>query len=58
MMTHIDCIFNWIILYEQVEEAELDEMWSFVQNKSNQRWLWLAIISQHKSGFGIYFWGT
>ena len=25
------------------EEAELDEMWSFVGNKSNQRWLWLAI---------------
>ena len=24
-------------------EAELDEMWSFVQNKKNQRWLWLAI---------------
>lgn len=32
-----------VILYEQVEEAELDELWSFVQNKSNQRWLWLAI---------------
>ena len=24
-------------------EAEVDEMWSFVQNKSNQRWLWHAI---------------
>jgi insertion element IS1 protein InsB len=24
-------------------EAEIDEMWSFVQNKGNQRWLWLAI---------------
>jgi insertion element IS1 protein InsB len=29
------------------EESELDEMWSFVQNKSNQRWLWLAI--DHKT---------
>ena len=26
-----------------MEDAELDEMWSFVQNKGNQRWLWLAI---------------
>ena len=26
-----------------VEEAELDEMWSFVGNKRNQRWLWLAV---------------
>lgn len=25
------------------EEAELDEQWSFVGNKSNQRWLWYAI---------------
>ncbi len=25
------------------EEAELDEQWSFVGNKSNQRWLWHAI---------------
>jgi len=32
-----------VILYEQVESAEPDEMWSFVYYKSNQRWLWLAI---------------
>ena len=25
------------------DEAKLDEQWSFVQNKSNQRWLWVAI---------------
>jgi insertion element IS1 protein InsB len=31
------------VLWEQIEAAELDEMWSFVQNKGNQRWLWLAI---------------
>lgn len=26
-----------------IEEAELDEMWSYVGNKKNQRWLWHAI---------------
>ena len=26
-----------------VEEAELDEMWSFVNSKRNPRWLWHAI---------------
>lgn len=31
-----------------INEAEMDEMWSFVGNKSNQRWLWHAI--DHKSG--------
>jgi IS1 family transposase len=25
------------------EEVELDEQWSFVRKKGNQRWLWLAI---------------
>jgi len=25
------------------EEAEIDEQWSFVQTKSNQRWLWYAV---------------
>ena len=29
-------------------EGELDEMWSFVQNKENQRWLWHAI--DHTTG--------
>lgn len=32
-----------VIFYEPVESCELDEMWSFVQNKENQRWLWLAV---------------
>lgn len=26
-----------------IEEAEMDEMWSFVGKKKNQRWLWHAI---------------
>ena len=29
-------------------EAELDEMWSFVQSKLQQRWLWHAI--DHATG--------
>jgi insertion element IS1 protein InsB len=29
-------------------EGELDEMWSFVQKKENQRWLWHAI--DHSTG--------
>lgn len=27
----------------EVKESELDEMWSYVGNKKNQRWLWHAI---------------
>jgi len=34
-------------LYE-VEEAEMDEMWSFVGSKKQQRWLWHAI--DHATG--------
>jgi len=35
------------------EEAELDEQWSFVGKKSNQRWLWLAI--DHKTSKVLAF---
>lgn len=28
---------------EGIKESELDEMWSYVGNKANQRWLWHAI---------------
>jgi len=34
-------------------DSELDEMWSFVQNKSEQRWLWLAI--DHNTGDTIAY---
>jgi insertion element IS1 protein InsB len=27
----------------RVEAAEVDEMWSFVKSKAQQRWLWHAI---------------
>ncbi len=32
----------------RVDEAEMDEMWSFVQSKRQQRWLWHAI--DHQTG--------
>ena len=36
------------VVISRCEEAELDEMWSFVHDKGNQRWLWHAI--DHKTG--------
>ncbi len=33
---------------ESALESELDEMWSYVENKTNQRWLWYAI--DHNTG--------
>jgi len=32
----------------RVDEAEVDEMWSFVGQKKDQRWLWHAL--DHRSG--------
>ena len=29
--------------FKGIEDTELDEMWSFVAKKKNQRWLWHAI---------------
>ena len=36
-----------ILAWNEVWESEIDELWSFVQNKDNQRWLWFAI--DHKT---------
>ncbi|MCD6056075.1 MAG: transposase [Gammaproteobacteria bacterium] len=34
---------SFVVDIVRIEEVELDEMWSFVKKKSNQRWLWHAI---------------
>ena len=36
------------VIIRQVEDAEMDEMWSFVGSKRHQRWLWHAI--DHHTG--------
>ncbi len=36
------------MILQRVEEAELDEMWSFVGNKKQPRWLWQAL--DHRTG--------
>jgi len=41
---------------ERAGEAEMDEMWSFVGNKSNPRWLLHAIESLHRKGLGLRLW--
>ena len=37
-----------VTMVKPIEEAEADEMWSFVQSKKRQRWLWHAI--DHQTG--------
>ena len=39
---------NTSVVISKVDEAEADEMRSFVESKANQRWLWHAI--DHKTG--------
>ena len=36
------------VIVHKVEAAEVDEMWSFVGSKRQQRWLWHAI--DHHTG--------
>jgi hypothetical protein len=35
------------------DEAEMDEQWSFVGNKANQRWFWYAVGSCREHGIGL-----
>src|SRR2546425_10504121 len=45
------------VILRQVDEAEVDEMWSFVGSKSQQRWLWHA-LDQHTGQILAYVFGT
>jgi len=45
------------VLLRQGEESEMDEMWSFVGSKSQQRWLWHA-IDHHTGQLLAYVFGT
>jgi insertion element IS1 protein InsB len=36
------------VIGHKVDEAELDEMWSYVGKKANPRWLWQAL--DHRTG--------
>ena len=44
-----------ILSWDCVYEAELDEMWSFVRTKKNQRWLWLAIDHETRAVLAFVF---
>ena len=45
------------VILRQVDEAEVDERWSFVGSKSQQRWLWHA-IDHHTRQILAYVFGT
>jgi len=45
------------VIVRQVEQAEIDEMWSCVGRKSQQRWLWHA-IDHHTGQIVAYVFGT
>jgi insertion element IS1 protein InsB len=45
------------VILRQVDEAEMDEMWSFMGSKSQQRWLWHA-IDHHTGQILAYVFGT
>jgi insertion element IS1 protein InsB len=45
------------VVIQPVNEAEMDEMWSFVGDKGHQRWLWHA-IDHHSGAILAYVLGT
>jgi len=45
------------VILRQAEQAEMDEMWSFVGSKSQQRWLWHA-IDHHTGQILAYVFGA
>jgi len=44
-----------ILSWDEVEEAELDEMWSYVFSKEQKRWLWVAICHETRTILAYVF---
>jgi IS1 family transposase len=34
--------------------VQMDELWSFVDNKGNQQWVWLALDAQTREIVGVH----
>jgi insertion element IS1 protein InsB len=45
------------VVIQPVNEAEMDELWSVVDDKGHQRWLWHA-IDHHSGAILAYVLGT
>jgi IS1 family transposase len=43
-----------LMLVHEDDILELDELWSFVQNKNNQRWLWIALCRRTRQIVAYY----
>ena len=48
ILKQLDLSKVMVEIKEHIEEAECDEMWSFVGSKAEQRWIWYAI--DHQTG--------
>ncbi len=51
----VEVVSVQLVATEEAVESELDEMWSFVQKKANQRWLWWAIDHQTRKVLAYVF---
>ena len=52
---HVEIVRVGLVAEGTGIESELDEMWSFVQKKANQRWLWWAIDHNSRQGLAYVF---
>ena len=46
------------VVIRRAEEAEVDEMWSYVGKKREPRWLWHAIDHRSGQGLGVCLWAA
>jgi insertion element IS1 protein InsB len=45
----------WHVVVQQIDTADMDESWSFVRHKAQQRWLWHAIDHQRGTVLAYVF---
>ena len=51
---HLPILVDTLIDYEVGDVLEIDEMWSFVANKEQKRWIWLALCRRTRQIVAFY----
>ncbi len=51
---HLPVLADTLLLYEVGDVLEVDELWSFVLNKAQKRWLWVALCRRTRQIIAFY----
>ena len=63
LQNYMNACYEWVPKVAEVMpkakgklKVQMDELWSFVEDKGNQQWVWLAIDADTREVIGLPYW--